>query len=381
MIVESLRDRSIFRTLDKERRLSWSIRHIQDRHYVDPRDVLAFKRKLGPSPAPSSPAHRIRHAIIFGVGALVVGSVWYIRAYHYTGNPIFPFFRHVFGGSGLDEVLDPIKRPMAVTVWNLLTAIAPMTLDPARFDSVSHQFGPLFLLVLPALFWERPPRRVWAIVAMGYLFLTLCLTQRQSMRFVLIAVGPMAIGVAWVGSRWWDRRTIPARALIVLLVACLGFEAAIAVARTRHGLSVVFGRESESSYLARSEPTFRVGQWIDDHLPLTARIVGQDHRGFYIPRPYHMELAHRRRTGLGSRGESADTIAEALRADGFTHLLLCPPEPENAVEFDPTLSRQLAPWLDRHAPLYLETITDPDGVTRRYSIYELNYNFPDRIRQ
>ena len=318
------------------------------------------------------PRRSLRHAILFGMVALLVGGAWYARAYAYTGNPVYPFFRHVFGGSGLDEVLDPIKRPMAATPWNLLTAIVPMTLQPARFDSVSHQFGPLFLLVLPALFWERAPRRVWAIVAIGYAFLTLCLTQRQSMRFVLIAAGPMAVGVAWVASTWWDRRSFAGRSLIVLLLGCLGFEATIAAGRARHGLDVVLGRESADAYLARREPTDRVGRWIDANLPESARIVGQDHRGFYIPRGYTMELAHRRRTGLASRGESAESVVGSLRDAGFSHVLLCPPEPEDAVEFDPTLGRVLGPWLAGRVPIYRERIVDPDGVARRYAIYRLD---------
>ena len=74
--------------------------------------------------------------------------------------------------------------------------------------------------------------------------------------------------------------------------------ASLAVARARHGLGVVLGRESAESYLARREPTFVVGRWIDANLPADARLVGQDHRGFYLPRDYAMELAHRRRTGL-----------------------------------------------------------------------------------
>ncbi len=318
------------------------------------------------------PRPRLRHVLIFGSLALLLGGAWYARAFFYTGNPVFPFFRQVFGGAGLDVVLDPIKRPMPATSWNLLTALVPMTLQPSRFDSVSHQFGPLFLLVLPALVLERAPRRVWAIVAIGYAFLTLCLTQRQSMRFVLIAVGPMAVGVAWVASRWWDRRTIPARALAALLVGCLAFEASIAAGRARHGLGVVLGRESASDYLTRREPTYRVGRWIGANLPESARIVGQDHRGYYIPRGYTMELAHRRRTGLGTRGESAGAIVATLRDEGFTHLLLCPPEPEDAVEFDPALGRLLEPWLDRRAPIYHERIVDPDGVARRYALYRLD---------
>src|SRR5262249_41499523 len=157
------------------------------------------------------------HATIFVALAFLVGGAWYARALAHTGNPVYPFFRHTFGGSGIDAVLDPIKRPMPVTVWSLLTALGPMTLQPDRFDSVSPQFGPAFLLFLPALFLVRAPGRVWGIAGFGWAFLTLCLTQRQSMRFVLIAVGPMAVAIAWLAATWWDRRTWPGRLLVGLL--------------------------------------------------------------------------------------------------------------------------------------------------------------------
>ncbi len=326
---------------------------------------------LGPKGMPIG--RRLGHALIFGLVALAVGGVWYLRAYLATGNPVFPFYRQVFGGSGIDEVLDPIKRPMAATLGNVLTALGPMTLRPDRFDSFSHQFGPVFLLFLPPLLWMRPPRSVWQVVAIGYAFLTLCVTQRQSMRFVLIAVGPMSVGAAWLVSIWVDRRgrSWSARGLISILAVCLVFEATLAVARSRHGLGVVLGVESAHSFLSRREPTYQVGRWIDANLPPDARIIGQDHRGFYLPRPYSMELAHRRRTGLGTHRESAEAIVDRLRSEGFTHLLLCPPEPETAVEFDPTLGRLLGGWLDRRDPMYRERLSDGDGVVRRYSIYDL----------
>ena len=84
-----------------------------------------------------------------------------------------------------------------------------------------------------------------------------------------------------------------------------------------------------------------------------------------------MELAHRRRTGLGAHGESTNEIVSKLCESGFTHVLFCPPIPETAVEFDPTLSRLLAPWIAGHAPLFRDDLTDADGVVRQYSIYEL----------
>lgn len=314
---------------------------------------------------------RVGDAALYGLIAVLVGGCWYLRAYHFTGNPVFPFFRQVFGGSGLDEVLDPIKRPMDPSPWNVLTALGPLSLQPDRFDSFSHQFGPIFLLFLPALLIERAPRRLLAIVAIGYAFLMLCFTQRQSMRFLLVSVGPMAVGVAWLARAWLGRRSVPARALVGLLVAALALEAGLALARSRRGLPVVLGLETVGRYLDRHEPTHRVGRWIDANLPADARLIGQDHRGFYLPRPYTMELAHRRRTGLAAGGEDAEAIVDVLSRRGFTHLMLCPPDPEDAVEFDPTLGNRLRPWTDRRRPLYRESLADADGVVRRFSIYEL----------
>jgi hypothetical protein len=308
---------------------------------------------------------------IFLAATVAVGGCWYLRAYVHTGNPVYPFLKSWFG-TGLDEVLDPIKRPMAASAWNLATALAPLSLEPQRFDSFAHQFGPLFLLFLPALLLVRAPRRVLGLAALGYAFLVVCMTQRQSMRFLLIAVGPMSVAVAYLACRWADRRTLAARGLLAVLLLGMALEAGVSVTRAARSAGVVLGRESFHEFLGRCEPTYRVGRWIASHLPAGARLIGQDHRGFYIPRPYTMELAHRRRTGLGGRGESPREIVEALKTDGYTHVMLCPPDRPEAVEFDPTLGRLLSPWLSGRTPLYHEGLEDRDGVTRDYAIYSLS---------
>ena len=310
-------------------------------------------------------------ALFLGAAALI-GGPWYLRAYMHTGNPVFPFFKSWFGGSGLDEVLAEIKRPLAVSGWSLLTSLIPLTLEPHRFDSFAHQFGPVFLLFLPALLLVRPPRRVLGLAALGYAFLVICMTQRQSMRFLLIGLGPMSVGVAYLASCWSQRRTIPAQALTVVVMLVLSLETGIAVSRAARAGGVVLGRESFHQFLARCEPTYRVGRWVAQNLPATARLIGQDHRGFYIPRGYTMELAHRRRTGLGQHGESSREIVDTLKNEGYTHVMMCPPKDEAVVEFDPTLGRLLSPWLSTHTPVFHEGLADPDGVVRDYAIYELS---------
>lgn len=335
---------------------------------------LCARPLIGPAASRDDRPSWLRLALLYAAAMVLVGGCWHLRAYLYTGNPVFPFFKQVFGGQGLDEVLDPIKRPLPVTFWNILGALGPLTLEPDRFDSFSHQFGPVFLLFLPALFLERAPRRVLALVGLGYLFLMICMTERQSMRFLLIAIGPLAIGAAYLADVWSRRATWPARLCLGLLFVVLGAESALALVRARPATGYLLGRESASGYLTRLEPSFRVGCWTADHLPRSARLIGQEHRGFYIPRDYTMELAHRRRTGIGGAGESARQVVAKLREEGFTHLLLCPPEDQAKVEFDPTLSRLLEPWLASRSPLYRERLVDGDGVARRYEIYDLARN-------
>ena len=333
------------------------------RRFVGPVDRVERRRWLG-------------LACTYAAVLVLVGGCWHLRAYVHTGNPVYPFFKQAFAGQGLDEVLDPIKRPLAVTFGNMLGALGPLTLEPDRFDSFSHQFGPIFLLFLPALLIERAPRRVLILVGVAYLFLMICMTQRQSMRFLLLALGPFAIGSAYLADAWSRRGTWPARLCLGLMFVVLGAESALALVRARGSAGYLLGRESAAGYLARVEPTYRVGSWAGAHLPRAARVIGQDHRGFYIPRDYTMELAHRRRTGIGTAGESARQVVARLREEGFTHLLLCPPEDPAAVEFDPTLSRLLEPWLAERRPLYRERLVDGDGIARRYQIYDLGPRSP-----
>ena len=122
---------------------------------------IALRTVIRPLPAAGDAKPRwLALAGLYLIAALSAGGWWYLRAYVHTGNPVHPFFRDLFGGAGLAEVLDPIKRPLPVTPFNLVSALVPLSLQPDRFDSFSHQFGPAFLLFLPAIFLYRAPRRI-----------------------------------------------------------------------------------------------------------------------------------------------------------------------------------------------------------------------------
>jgi hypothetical protein len=145
------------------------------------------------------------------------------------------------------------------------------------------------------------------------------------------------------------------------------------LARVRHGALMLIGLESPSQWLIQNEPTAQLAEWVDLNLPENARLIGQDHRGFYWPRPFTMEKAHRRRTGLLQKNPSQEEVVEHLINQGFTHLVLAEPDPIDAVEFDPDLSNFLKNWLPTQKPLLDRVLHEPDGYNRRYRIYVLNH--------
>ena len=71
-----------------------------------------------------------------------------LRAHGQSGVSLFP--PRLRRGRDWTRCSTPIKRPLPVTPLNLLFALVPLSLEPDRFDSFSHQFGPIFLLFLPA---------------------------------------------------------------------------------------------------------------------------------------------------------------------------------------------------------------------------------------
>lgn len=316
---------------------------------------------------------------IFMAFVVMCGSFWYLRAAILTGNPVYPYFRNTFGGHGLDEVLEDARKPPWTHALNIATAPVVMALLPSRFDSFSHQSGPLFLALLPLGCVLKPSKRWLSFVLLGWLLMALCLTQRQSPRFFVATFALWAAAAAAVidelprlyGSVRFSKRF---RGNFAIGCLCLlsAFVVSFDLARVRVGAMVVAGLVSPHQWLESHEPTAKLRDWTSANLPPEARLVGQDHRAFYWPRRFTMEKAHRRRTGLLQITKSPEETIDRLRTAGFTHLVLAEPDPVDAVEFDIDLSERLAPWIARKSPLIDMTLPEIDGYVRRYRIYEIS---------
>lgn len=318
----------------------------------------------------------VKPASFFLVVLVASGIFWYARSAVLTGNPVHPYFRNTFGGHGLDEVLEDARKTPFQHIWNIATAPVGMSLFPSHFDSFSHQVGPVFLAIVPLGFLRKKPPQWYLLLALGWLEMAICLTQRQSPRFYIAAFVPWSAAAATVLGEWLsiENGSLQKRNRSTVLTVCLGIliiTSLFNLARVRHGAAILAGLESPSKYLVDTEPTARLAGWTDQNLPAEARLVGQDHRGFYWPRPFTMEKAHRRLTNLLKIAPTPELTIKHFQEAGFTHLVMAEPDPIDAVEFDTDLSIHLASWTALQKPLLDQTIHEIDGYNRRYRIYAL----------
>lgn len=143
------------------------------------------------------------------------------------------------------------------------------------------------------------------------------------------------------------------------------------------------GLISPTQWLIKNEPTVQIGHWVDANLPKETKLIGQDHRAFYWPRPFTMEKAHRRRLALLEAKPISNEVIQHFMDSGFTHLVLAEPKPIEAVEFDPALSLHLESWIASHQPILDTTVQEHDGFDRRYRIFVLDdsaVNWPDTMQ-
>jgi hypothetical protein len=158
----------------------------------------------------------------------------------------------------------------------------------------------------------------------------------------------------------------------------IGTQAAILVAsataactRQHDQLAVAVGLESRAEYLSRSEPTYGLAQYANDHLEPGDRILSQDYREFYFHAPVVWEAIYRRVTHYDQQAGPPTDFGLSLRRAGFSHLLLAENESEQGIQYDPTLSRLADADPSIHGHLIRTRYNDQDGGRRTYRLVEL----------
>lgn len=282
--------------------------------------------------------------------ALAVGSPWYIKSTVYTGNPVYPFYYHLFGGRyfnatnadlytasqaefGVGRTLQEAHSPTAAlqTPWTLTMYLMPghplvnITFKP--FNDFPTPLATLSPLLLAALFFPAfsrgAPGVIKALGGLALLAALLWFTTMQYLRYFLPSVPILCLLAAWVLVHAWEGRWRSGYALVGLGAASLAFTFSVGAQLMALQAPVVFGWETRDHYITRGFAPYPAMKFINHQLPRNAKVVlYNDPYGFYLDKPYLWGDAPHSTFIPYDTFQTADDLRAYLVKIGVTHILI-----------------------------------------------------------
>lgn len=284
------------------------------------------------------PLAAARSFALYGLVSLLVVLPWYLKAWVFTGNPIWPFLHGALGGRNWDALggtyLNDYLRAtnMAPTLGNWLTGLWQVTRATGRFGS--FELGPYMLALLPLGLLPailRPALRplLLTLLLLTLAFYTAWFLMTHQTRFLLPAV-PFALLFGAAGVVWlWERAPRPLSAALQLgLVAWLFAGAWVFDADRRaawqRSQPFLLGQIDRDAFLTAVYPDYPAFAFLNRQLAPTDRVLLAP----YEARGYYLDGAYIWANPIGQRYLRLDQIADAaalreeLRRLGVTHVLL-----------------------------------------------------------
>ncbi len=284
----------------------------------------------------------LRHALIFGLAGLALVGPWYLRSIVNTGNPVWPFAYHLFGGRDWDDLGDEYNMQLMTATWakeqlprnpiGLVQSFGVMLLRPEAIGDYRGGLGqPILIgaLAALALVLRAPPLvRQSLAVAAGFWALWFFLVSHQ-VRFLLPVAPLLSLITAWAFIWLLVRRRPPAvrvgaMALLLLILAAewpwsYGPERAFFMAR----LPYLRGEQTRQEYIDSRVDVMPLFHVANNELPADALVLmlPYETRGYYLERRYLWAHPASQRVLRFEEHSSAEELLATLRGLGVTHLI------------------------------------------------------------
>jgi hypothetical protein len=277
-----------------------------------------------------SPRRSLRSLALFAFAGTLTLAPFYLRNLAVTGNPVFPFFGSVFGGSSWTPRRPP--RLPSERLRNLIELPWDMVADSARRQR-QPPYSPAAALLLPfAILWGlRNHAMRWLLAAM---LIYAAVLSSADVRFLLPVIALLAVPSATIlarAGRAWGASGPAAARLAGSAVVTIAIAAALASPGLTYGAFKIWERGpvpvsggAREAYLTRANPFY----------PFLAELNRRHGRDYAVYTVFGEELAFYAdgnafgdRMGPGSyrrffeAAGRADTLARFLRSLGVDYLL------------------------------------------------------------
>lgn len=283
----------------------------------------------------------IQNGLTYGLVGLALVGPWYLRSVANTGNPVFPFAYHLFGGRNWDELGDEYHTSMLESVFTaeipkdlggLARSYYYMIFEPNLLGGYRGHLGTLLALGLLggilALPWAPRFIRHAVFVSVAFWMLWFFLTSHQA-RFVLPLAPLLALICGFLVLRaldWLQRPALQAALLSLLALAIVPewpwyYSGERALFQSR--VPYLTGAQSRDAFLDWQIDAMPLFRYVNTALPQDARVVltPYESRSYYLDRPYYWGHPIGQRVVRWEQQADAEAALATLRGLGVTHVL------------------------------------------------------------
>ncbi len=276
----------------------------------------------------------LRDTVLWGAVASVVVMPWLIKNYAYKHDPVYPFMGGVFKISGdydpqkvagfigetkqynLKGPGEWIKHPWLVTMGKIPN---------------SEYFTPLFLLLIPLLFFMGKPHAVIKTAVIFSLVAWITWSFSTTMiRFLMPAFPLLGLIIAWylINCRYGFYKNI--MLLLVLFVCLANISNASFIGYMQGGWRVASGAQSKEEFLSTTHSTYPYGYYaaadfVNKNLPLNSKllILGEC-RSFYFERMPVVSSVFDNSplVRMAKQSEDSRALYLKMKEQGITHIVL-----------------------------------------------------------
>jgi 4-amino-4-deoxy-L-arabinose transferase-like glycosyltransferase len=293
-----------------------------------------------------------RQSLGFLLISAAVACPWYLKSYVWTGNPVYPFFYNLFGGvywspeAAAEYRQEQLSFGLGHSPWALLKLPFNLTFAGDWFSNrpgqpftvMTQSIGPLFLALIPGLFFARPlPREARWLLGFAVFFAVSWFFLTQHVRYALPVLPVLAV-LAGGGA---EAAPGLARSAARAVCAFAGFFAlCLLLLLVWPGLRAALRLESEDQYLRRNLDYYPTVQMVNSLPPGSKVLLYGETRGFYFHVPY-MWGNHHHEIFRYDRMRGPADLVRAYRKHGITHLLMTRPFEAAVQSEDKPLARRL----------------------------------------
>jgi hypothetical protein len=270
--------------------------------------------------------------LIFGGVAIVLAMPWYLRAYYFAGNPVWPIANDFFGGLpyGSSFSVGNLSRAGDSGVeWERIRHLVHVTgislWEWAWNGQLGWQraTGVLYLALTPVaiLYWQQARVRWLIICSVVYYFLVVLFVDGNP-RYNLAFFALLSILAGWVSQRFSVHRFRIFQILFkASFVVALVFSLAQSYALAYPAIYRLQSRQNPEQFLLTNEGNYKAFSFVNQHLALDAKVLLQGIvKGYYCQREYMWDHPYQTLLQYGDY-ETSDQLLNRLSYLGITHIV------------------------------------------------------------